>query len=715
MAHPQWSFVWEAVFVGSPHDGQVDELAALACRWLAVNETARDWHFVWRHLIPSTDRMAVSWEAQAVELGLQRLDVARDRAEWGFVFEDLLRIPKALPPEADAQVLVKLGWQWLAEPDRDGWSHVWQAVLQRAVLLPVGATEATVVERGWHWLDGGKDRDDWSYLWQALLERPALLPTGVTEADVVERGWRWLDSHEDRHRWSFVWEAMFERPALLPTGVTEAAVVERGWRWLDGRQDRDGWSFVWQAVLERPTLLPTAVTEDAIVEHGWRWLDNHQDRDGWSFVLRAVLERPALLPTGVTEAAVVEYGWRWLDGRQDRDGWSFVWQVVLERPAFLPKGLTEAAVVERGWRWLDGRQDRDDWSFVWQSVLERPALWPTGESSVTLIDLGVRWLREREQDSDWPVVWSILSRHWLELDSTHRDILSAAAFSWLAEPKHERSGPRGHLIENLLDLGFGHAAVVAGAEWLDTQSRHPAWPVVAAKAIAVSPSTPEAERWILKLIATIEAEPFRQESYEKIEAQLGPAFDKRNPGSLLERLSTVLSTRPRDLEARFERLDAWLRSEEPITARIIERRGWSAMVVIEGVRARLDHPIGTALLDPVRVVVTTIDRVRRRITVRLSEPPHGTDVDARVGAIEYGHVVGTNRFGLFVEFRGIVGSVDRSRLPNGSDPRRHFQLGDPIQIRVQAVDSKGIHLVPSTPNTRIFSRNELVSEHDHSH
>jgi len=311
-----------------------------------------------------------------------------------------------------------------------------------------------------------------------------------------------------------------------------------------------------------------------------------------------------------------------------------------------------------------------------------------------LAERGVRWLEGRDGRADWGIVWTLLSRHLTGLDQTGLDRIRTMGLKWLTDPKNELSKQRGYFIEGLLDLDC-KAALPAATGWLDTRSRNPFWPVVAGKAIAAAPTSPEAERWAQRLIAMIEVDPFRKGDYEKIEAVIGPAIERHDASPILQRLWSALSARPRDLDARLKCLATYMTSEEALTAHIVERRGWSAVVVVQGIRARLDHPIGTAIRDPIEVIVTQVDSKSRQVAVRLATVPKGLPQTAQVGSVEDGRIVGTNRYGLFVEFRDVVGTVDRSHLPVGTDPVRDFQLGDSIQVRVNAIDTRAIHLSPT--------------------
>ena len=789
MAHTQWSFVWETILAARTGGLDIEAWAALGERWLTTYEAARDWHFVWRRLIPADDRPASPHELRAVELGLLRLEAAPDRAEWAFVLQDLLALPKALPPSVSTRDLLDRAWRWLVGREgRPEWTYVWQALLNRPTLLPAGVTESAVVELGWRWLTGREDRSEWAFAWQKVLVRSTALPEGVTEAAVVERGWRWLAGREERPGWTRAWETLLARPARLPAGVTEAAVVELGWRWLAGREERSEWAFVWQAVLQRWTLLPDDVTEAAVAELGWRWLGGREERPGWTRAWETMLARPARLAAGVTEAAVVELGWRWLAGREERSGWAFVWQDVLERsallpegvpdaavvelgwrwlagrderedwphlwervlwrPALLPAGVTEAAVVELGWRWLTGREDRSEWAFVWQKVLQRSTLLPPGVTELAVVELGWRWLTGHEDRSEWafvwqdvlerstllpagltessvidrgfrwlvahrgsdeaPVLWSSLVRRSNELSSIQRDRVIAMGFGWLTDPKSESSVSSGHLIEGLLDLGLGESAVAAGTGWLDRHTAHPAWPGVAAKAIVAAPTTPAAARWGRWLIVVIETSPL-QKGNDRVEAALRPVIEASVRSPIIDRLWSVLSARPRDVDEQLQRLADYVTSKEPVTARMMRRKNRPPLIVVQGVRAELNHPVDTVIHDrgKLQVIVTGVDAERRRVQVRLVDVPRqdhkplrgrlrrDADETVRVGAIEDGRIDNIKPFGLFVEFRGFVGLVHKNRLPLMTDPERDFQRGTAIRVRVSAIDVKGIHLSPA--------------------
>jgi hypothetical protein len=376
--------------------------------------------------------------------------------------------------------------------------------------------------------------------------------------------------------------------------------------------------------------------------------------------------------------------------------------VLLRRPGLLPSDVSDTSMAEAGWRWLMGHEELPQWTYVWQDLLERPTVQQTSAMESSLIDAGCRWLAGRAAREDWPVVWTALARRPTRLGAIDRNRVIELGRGWLTDPANDQSRSFGHVIEGLLDLGCGDSVLGMGTDWLDRMSRHPSWSVIAAKAIAAAPNTSAAERWGRLLIAKILRDPFRK-SLVQVETALRDIVERDLNNPIVDQLWHALQARPHDIAAQVERLATYQESGEPVEAHILERT--STIVLVLGVRARLVLPanVGMPSGDTLQVVVTRIDATRRRVFVRLRDDAVGSrspmrrlrrdaDETVQVGAIEHGRIDNFKEFGVFVEFRGFVGLLHKSRLPRGTNPAKDFQRGTRIKVFVSGIDEKGIHL-----------------------
>ncbi|MBL8209238.1 MAG: hypothetical protein JNK87_00925 [Bryobacterales bacterium] len=173
------------------------------------------------------------------------------------------------------------------------------------------------------------------------------------------------------------------------------------------------------------------------------------------------------------------------------------------------------------------------------------------------------------------------------------------------------------MIEGMLDLGCGPAAVKAGTRWLERHWYHPSWPVIAAKAIAAAPATPVAERLAHKLVSLIRREPLRS-CYHKVESILQSVLAEGGDTAHLNKLEATLLSRPRDLHAALQRLAKCAESAEAMPATVTNVGPKGVWVSLDGVRARMERVDGiqAARGQKIQVKVARVDMARRHVTVR---------------------------------------------------------------------------------------------------
>jgi hypothetical protein len=466
------------------------------------------------------------------------------------------------------------------------------------------------------------------------------------------------------------------------------------------RQEHRQWSFVWEGGL-KATSEPSPWWD-----LGLRWLEDHREAPDWHFVWKEVRQAE----TEEIRARATQLGCELLDRYPQLVPWSFVLQDLLDLPRPLPPGESVQTLVRRALGWLPGREDRPGWSHIWERVLAVSSLSSEPGSQGKVLGLGLRWLQGREDEPGWSFVWEALAeRQELELTEGDQGALVAAGATWLQTQLSTAAKGYSHVLGKVLDLNGGLLIEEAIEGWLGRYLHHPAWPMIATKALLNVPKHPRAPRWQSQLVAALETAPFRN-IWNQIERLIEESGRRAADGSLSVDLTPSLAAlrrRPRDLEAQLRRLGSYIGSGRVFLAQAT-KAGPNPFFLVDGVWANVRMPPDSAnqveLGDQLEVVLESVNAKQRLVIARLAgqeyldapaakkrqaRPPDDT---VQPGKVESGLITGAQRYGVFVSFRGFVGLLHRSRLPADQDPESNYQRGQELRVRVVAITEKGIDL-----------------------
>lgn len=440
---PGWSRIWQRAFSAGVED-QRPVLVEAARQWLAAQGRQGDWHFVWK------------------DLSVSKL---LDEPECG----DMLSLA-------------------LRHPEAPHWPHVWQEALAAP---PSGTSLGTLVSDGIRWIDEQPERDSWFYVWHALVEKHARLPINIPLAALLEIGWHWLQNHKESDRALKLWLVLMERIDDFPRSGEIDAIVEMGLDWLPGRGGHEHWPLVWQELLDWKGGSQSVFSTRELVARGFEALENAEEMDYWPFVWLSVLTRATYLPAGATVASLLERGAKWLEGREDFDQWTYVWQELLAWERQLPATVRIDPLVEAACRWLAGREEKDQWTFVWQAIFRREPL--PGEFTLeTLAMTGMEWVRRHESHDSAPAILKELLKASSRLSPGSQAALRSYVGDWAPRLPTWDAGPAGHLIEAVLDAGFGDDPRVleAAKHWCGQHSGHRSWPLLLVKCLRHASTDP---------------------------------------------------------------------------------------------------------------------------------------------------------------------------------------------------------------------------------
>ncbi|WP_412481723.1 S1 RNA-binding domain-containing protein [Pseudomonas asiatica] len=179
------------------------------------------------------------FSARGEALTSERLTGRKDRAEWNYIWQDLLAQSKSLPEDIPLGELLRLGREWLTgREDRTEWTYIWRELLAQSKSESEDMPLGELLRLGREWLTGREDRTEWVFIWEELLAQSKSPPHDMQLGELLCLGAGWLAGRENTKEWGFVCEAMLDQRFQSSDFIAQVAT------WLESTKAKPEWPLL---------------------------------------------------------------------------------------------------------------------------------------------------------------------------------------------------------------------------------------------------------------------------------------------------------------------------------------------------------------------------------------------------------------------------------------------------------------------------------------